>query len=410
MAAFAVVLLAFIVRESFVLTAWCPNPLKGDAGEYMAYALNLPDYFGRGDVPDAYRSPGYPLLLWLSGTAIYQVQVLLGTLTVAGVIALARQWMPLGWALFAGLWMALQPHHIASTGTLLSECLFGALLVWSLLCASYAFQRRSMRLALLSGAVFGLAYLTNPVIAFLPFLIVPFFWRAGLAKHGAAMGLVVLLAIGGWGVRNAATEAQGDTRAQINLVAGSWPEYHIAWKWQRQLMHDKYARIVSEVEAAKQGDYSAPIARVSADPVHYAGWYLSKPFLLWDWDIQIGQGGVYTVLFNDSPLDRGWLLVTSALQNGLNPLAFALAFCGLVLALRGGPQAFVAVAVIYLTAVHVVLQAEPRYSVPYRSLEILMAVSAIAALCRVMPRLPRARLEGGILQVAAALDDRRTGV
>lgn len=367
----AVVALAFLVREAFVLIAWCPDPLRGDAGEYMQYALNLPAYFGLGEGPDAYRSPGYPVLLWLSGSAIYQVQVVLGTLTVAGTYALARLWMPRAVALLAALWMALQPHHIAATGTLLSETLFGALIVGSLLAASHAFLRRSVALGVTAGVLFGAAYLTNPVIAFLPLLLAPFFWRS--PKVGLALALVPLLAIGAWGIRNVGLEA--GTRAQVNFVQGSWPEYHQAWKWQRLLMHDKYAAINREVET---GGVRASLDRMAEDPAKYAGWYASKPWLLWDWDVRIGQGGVYTVLFNDSPLDRGWLLGVSALQNGLNGVLFGLALCGVLLAFRGGPQAFVAVAFVYLTAVHVVLQAEPRYAIPYRPLEVILAFGAVA--------------------------------
>ena len=38
----------------------------------------------------------------------------------------------------------------------------------------------------------------------------------------------------------------------------------------------------------------------------------------------------------------------------------------------------VAATFLYVTAVHVVLAAEPRYAVPYRPLEILLAVSGCA--------------------------------
>jgi hypothetical protein len=38
----------------------------------------------------------------------------------------------------------------------------------------------------------------------------------------------------------------------------------------------------------------------------------------------------------------------------------------------------IATLLLYLTAIHTVLQAEPRYSVPYRPEELLMAVTAVA--------------------------------
>lgn len=374
----SVALLALLVRESFVLTAICPFPTQGDAGEYLRYAAHLADgYFGRGDVPDAYRAPGYPVLLWLTRAWIIQAQVVLGVATVGGVMSLARLWMPRGFALAAGICMALQPHNIVASGTLLSEVLYGTLVVGALLATAYAYQRRSTHLAVIAGALFGAAYLTNPVIALLPFLLAPLFFRAGLARSGTALGLVALLAMGSWGVRNALSDAQGDARARMNFVQGSWPEYHRAWKWQNFQGHDTYAAINAEVAS---GSLRPSLDRMAAKPAYYAAWYASKVFLLWDWSVRIGQGGVYTVQFDHSPLERGWLGRTAEWQRALNPLLFALAVCGLILGIRGGPQAMVALAVLYVTSVHVLLQAEPRYAIPYRSLEIVLAWGTIAFL------------------------------
>jgi hypothetical protein len=44
---------------------------------------------------------------------------------------------------------------------------------------------------------------------------------------------------------------------------------------------------------------------------------------------------------------------------------------------------------LYVTAVHVVLQAEPRYAISYRPVEMLLAVSALAwAIAWLRSRLP----------------------
>jgi hypothetical protein len=49
---------------------------------------------------------------------------------------------------------------------------------------------------------------------------------------------------------------------------------------------------------------------------------------------------------------------------------------------------------LYLTAVHVALQAEPRYSVPYRPEEIMLAVAALAWIALVAARRLRPRVRG----------------
>jgi len=375
-----VVLLAFVVREWFVLTMVVPEPNQGDVGAYLRYALHLvwDGTFSMNNwaaIPDAFRSPGYPMVLAAlfpsDGSApvwfarVYQAQVLLGTATVAMTIALARRFMPFGFALMAGLWMAVQPHHVASTGTLLTECLFGALLLGGLLAASY--ER-----GWLAGLGFGLSYLTNPVGAVVPLVSAVSLQR----KQAVAMLLVVGVAIGGWAVRNAVVDAHGG-RAMINFVQGSWPEYHDTAKWPWR-WPAKYEAINREVAA---GEVAPVVHRLAEDPARYAGWYASKPWLLFDWEVRIGHGMAYVVTMRDTPLDKPPLLMTTTLQWVLNPLLFCLAFCGIVLGLvRGGTEQMVALSVIALTAVHVLFQAEPRYSIPYRSLEVVLAFGALAYL------------------------------
>jgi hypothetical protein len=193
-----------------------------------------------------------------------------------------------------------------------------------------------------------------------------------------AIALVASLAIGGWAARNAMVDALPDTRLQANFVQGATPDYHDAWRWQRIFMHSRYIDINAEVAT---GSVRPALERMARDPWKYVQWYAGKPYLLWDWDVRVGKGGIYAVRMEDSPLDRGVPAFVIAAQSILNPLLFCLAFCGLVLGCaRGGAERMVAIVVVVLTAVHVVLQAEPLFSIPYRSLQILLATSALAYL------------------------------
>jgi hypothetical protein len=124
---------------------------------------------------------------------------------------------------------------------------------------------------------------------------------------------------------------------------------------------------------------------MAEDPAHYAAWYASKPWLLYDWEVRVGHGMEYVVTMRGN-LEKPPMVFTTTLQWAMNPLLFCLAFCGIVLGLvRGGTERMVAVALLTLTAVHVVLQAEPRYSIPYRSLEIMLAMGALAYLRGMIP-------------------------
>lgn len=68
----------------------------------------------------------------------------------------------------------------------------------------------------------------------------------------------------------------------------------------------------------------------------------------------------------------------------LNPIIFGLAllFAIYALAKRAPAASILALSFAYFTAVHMVLQAEPRYSVPYRPIEFLLFVGALATAAR----------------------------
>lgn len=403
-----IVLVAFGLREYFVTIAEVSNPFVGDSSAYMAYVRHLlgEGVFGMDGTPDAFRGPGYPLFIaafvryvghqgqgWLH--PLIQAQVVLGTATVALTIALAREWLSRPWSLVAGALMAFQAHHIVATDFLLTEVLFGFLVVSALLATVIALRRRSLALAALAGLAFGLGYLVNPVIALFPFLLVPVFWRDGLAREGGILLLVSLLAVGGWSVRNHVSHAQNDTRAAMNFVQGSWPLYHAAAN-NRAKIHEAqvvFDAISAEIGLMQTDPFGAGLRSVSErfrrEPAVYARWYASKPYLLWDWEIRIGAGGIYTQTVDKSPLDRNPALrLAVTLQRVLNPVLFALALAFAAIALwRKTPGAFVvALCCVYVTAVYVVFQAEPRYAIPFRSLEMLLCVGALSYLSGIVPR------------------------
>src|SRR5688572_23486241 len=113
---------------------------------------------------------------------------------------------------------------------------------------------------------------------------------------------------------------------------------------------------------------------MSPQPGSYLRWYLlQKPYLLWDWDIRIGIGDIYFHRVRNSPFEDNVLL--HAVKQGmkaLNPLLSLLALIGALLVLRDhhrNPHArpsiaamLVAACAVYLTAVHMGFQAEPRYA------------------------------------------------
>lgn len=407
-------LFAWLLREYFVLVTVVEAPIRGDIRQYVAYAWNLLHHGtfsqvwpGSGvPVADTFRGPGYPLFLalWMAlGTepdGWYQLalhaQAVLGALTATATVLLARHWLSRPWAVFAGALVAVWPHHVAATGALLTEVVFGFVLMLALLLAAEAIRRRSTAWAIASGIVFSCAALTSTVVLLFPPFVAWLCWRERAPRAAWTLLLCALLGSALWSVRNATVEEPpGEPgRITMNLVQGSWPLYHRAYASRnaspiaREIM-----RAVGDEEKLLASDprtgITRMIERMSDDPGYYTQWYLlEKPFLLWDWDIRMGAGDVYFHRLSHSPLETNPVLHT--IKRGLetlNPAIFALSALASLVLLFGwlGRAKWSAPAVvlvagfcIYVTIVHDVFQAEPRYSIPYRSMQLLMLATALS--------------------------------
>jgi hypothetical protein len=408
-----VALLAFAVRELFVLSTIVDAPIVGDIGEYVSYAWNLVHHgvFSNASPdasvappPDSYRLPGYPWLIALGMTwfpaqwmaFVLQVQVLLGTASVVLVALLARQWMSMAWAIFAGLLLALWPHHIAATGTMLSEVTFGFLLV----AACYAFARawtahhHHVAMFVVAGLAFAAAWLVNPLIMLFPPLLAALALRHGRRRSAAVLLGVFLLPVALMSLRDAgiAGESGSVQRARLNFVQGSWPEYHAAAN--RFRTGDKTAiAIMQEIQnedAALAASPSKGLARIgeriAVYPSFYVKWYLAKPWLAWGWQIRIGANDLYFLRVQHSPLDRNAVLRGIVqLYRLANPLLTLLTLaCAVVVLVAGlrkarwAPAAATGGLALYITLVHVVLQAEPRYAIAYRGIEAVLVATVLA--------------------------------
>ena len=426
-----IVAFALAIRVLYVWMATVEFPIRGDVNQYVLYAWNLSQ---RGvfstalpnaetATPDNYRGPGYPAFLAVTMTLAGHsdlplrpgpggqyalgyasdtwmrialgLQILLGTATVWLVIVLARFWLPDGGALAAGLVTALWPHLVTFTGVLLSETLFAFLLVLALWMLCRAYEAGGWTHVAAAGTAWGIAYLVNPIVAFFP--IVAAATIAGGGKRKVAVIFLAGFALmpGLWAMRNALNVPDSGAlqRMEENFVQGSWPEFLIAFNSRfdddvsRQIVEAANEEVRQFKQSAATG-LSGMAERMAQDPLYYCAWYLArKPYLLWDWSIRVGTGDIYFLPVKHSEFEKIPILsgVRDALR-WLNPLIFALAvfaslaILGLKLLRRkesGFPAFATSLLALYLTIVHVVLQAEPRYSIPYRPEEILLAITSI---------------------------------
>jgi hypothetical protein len=413
LALLALGLFAWALREYFLAVSQAQAPLRGDAIDYLQYARNLLDHgvFSRSREgqplqADAYRGPLFPLLVaaalrfggghWYEG--VMQLQALLGALSCMLLAQWTRPWLGARAALGAGALLALWPHHIAATGMLLLEVPFGLALLLALLASARALRDGAAAAAVLAGIAWGAAALCNPVaLLFVPLLALGLAARRQFRLAGALLLGFALLA-GPWELRSLGLDPaqRGGVRAKVNLVQGSWPSYHIAYVSRNA--HPEPRAILREIDAEERlirQDTAAGLRamwrRMREHPGLFLHWYLlEKPLLLWDWDIRIGAGDVYVHPVSNSPLERHPLLSAfkrrlAAINTGLSVAALAYALRLLARARARTPEALLAAGVfLYLTAVHVVLQAEPRYATAYRAIEIALLFALGTGIARAL--------------------------
>jgi hypothetical protein len=435
-----VVFLAFTLRAIYVLSANVQYPIRGDINQYTLYAWNLTH---RGvfstsmpntepPVPDSFRGPGYPVMLAVMMTVAghsdlplrpgpegtvalgydtdtwmrlaLALQVMLGTATVWLTIVLARFWLGRWWSLGAGLLVALWPHMISFTGVLLSETLLGFMVVLALCLACASVRKFSVRTMALAGLAFGLTYLVNPIVLLYVPALATMLTARSQRKLAVALMLSFLVLPAGWALRNSigVTGSGAVERMKAALVEGSWPQCHLAES--TRLTNPISQQIVQAIDAemtVMDSSWSAGFAsifgRMRQDPPYYLSWYLyEKPFSLWDWKIHIGTGDIYFLPTAQSPFDKIPLLgFIEQTFRRLNTAFFLLAAAtalwllpGILLPSRRTdfPPILVASFALYVTALYTALDAEPRYSIPFRPEEVLMLLTAVSWLCEALGR------------------------
>jgi 4-amino-4-deoxy-L-arabinose transferase-like glycosyltransferase len=404
-------LLAFILRWYYVTHAIVDTPVRGDAIEYYCYAWNLIHHgvfsLARPDaaqvVSDSFRDPGYPVFLaaWIGALGAFAEwyprlligQALLGAVTVVLLMSAARHWLPTRWIAGTGVLMAIWPHSITIAGYILSETLFGFLCALALCMLGVALRRSRTWSMAVAGLLFGVAALTNAVAIPLAPVLALLLWLHKLvpARMSAALALAALLLPFAWGLRSAHVDgASSGRRAAMNLVQGSWPEYHGSL-YRNAMYQDAQAkrnleRIGGEYQLFRESPskgLGAMARRMSTEPGRYILWYLGKPMLLWDWSIRVGVGDIYVYPTPYSPFyDQPLLRVLVALCHALNPLLMPLMLVGCIaIWLRRRQINAMAMVMlgtaVFVTAIYSVLQAEPRYSIPFRGIELLLAAYGV---------------------------------
>lgn len=408
-AVLGVSLLALALRLYFATAAVIDHPIRGDAIQYITAAWNLIHRHVFSVTPpnsaviygDSYRDPGFPVFLaiWLSlfgdtgpwYLATLVAQASLGAASIALLMIASRRWIPDNWLAGAGLLMALWPHSVAISSYLLSETLFGFLCALALCLLSMGVAKQRYGWLAASGLCFGAAALTNAMfLPFAPLLAIAIFvLEPANRKYAITLALFGLLMPCMWQLRNAQLPSTGHDasgRALLNLVQGSWPEYHSSWRAHVFNRIPDTDHVLEDIDAEYNDlrsnlahGLSVIVSRMAHAPLRYLAWYASKPARLWGWGVQIGQGDIYVNPTLNSPFIFNPILrFVESVCKALNPVLAILVGWGCLTTLRNGRHApIIALAVslmaLYVTGVYSLLQAEPRYAIPFRCIEMLLA-------------------------------------
>jgi 4-amino-4-deoxy-L-arabinose transferase-like glycosyltransferase len=235
-AIWAIVAVALVARIA-VIAADAGYVPQQDAWDYDRHARSIaegdgypPSYYAADGGPSALRAPGYPYFLGFvysftgdSITAGRIANALLGVLTVWLIYLIVRRLWGARPALVAAAIAAVFPPLVLLSRDLLSESLFVALELGTVLCVLEYRRLRDLRWAAAAGLLGGLAALTRnpgPALA-IPVLIGlwvfrPRLSRRALAAPALALG-VMILAVLPWTIRNA---SEFDTLVPITSGTG----------------------------------------------------------------------------------------------------------------------------------------------------------------------------------------------
>lgn len=414
-----ILLVAFDLRIQSVVNTVVDTPVRADALEYVLYAHNLKNYdvYSRTDtfaadgqakpIPDAKRAPLYPLFLSLfldrsptvgNVATIVRVQAVISTLTVLLVFGIARRFLPMSLALTASALTAISPHLVTMNLYLLSETLFGFLVLLTMFLIATTTEKSGTAKLILGGLSLGAAALTHPmllyfVIPLAAFLLHSWGWKSGW-KRVAVIVLGFSLLYGGWIARNAYTlGAPGDNTL---MLAGLRSGVYANMMYQNDPQTYGYPYRFDPRFEETSRDLPSVMAEIGrtfkVSPAEELRWYfLGKPQLLWSWSNIEGPGDVFVYPVISTPYHYlPQFKATHAFMQATHWSFVALMAGGICIAWlpsrwSGLPSEalFIARAIsillLYHAAVMMVGFPLPRYAIPMRPFLHIMSMLPVAA-------------------------------
>ncbi|MEH6609474.1 MAG: glycosyltransferase family 39 protein [Halioglobus sp.] len=402
----SIVCVGFLLRFNYNSVTLLDNPIRGDAAYYFVYAQNLlehstfsKDRVNNPPIPDSFWSPGFPM--FLAGVLaiadklesnIYQTllnfQLGLALCTIVLTFVLASMAMNRCYALVTAALVALSPHLVSMGAYALTETLACTLLLLALTLLAKGTHSKKAATLTSSGICFGLLFLVNPVTIFtapLALGVLVLHTRNDDAQSVSwptcrKVVLVILpmmILAGSWTLRSQINVPEGQpsssSRLMMNLTAGLHSDYHARWRANPRDPNNPATLDARRIKGSYAEFGSVFWERLREDPTELTSWYVfGKPRLLWDWNIRIGQGDIYVypVLYSLYHVSKP-AIASYTLTKSIHPWLLGCALLSGLFIWRNrksenGVIAAVYLSTVYISAIYVVTQAEPRYSIPLR--------------------------------------------
>ena len=418
------IITGFYLRSESWLETTVTRPFQSDALDYFNYAYNLHYYhtYAKDDVrqsndrshliPDALRSPGYPLLLSLvvdgpPGRKLLKKielwQMLTSTLTLILSFFFFRCFMPSLPGGIAAMFVAISPHLIMFNSYILSETPFCFLLVSMALLTCTFIKHPAFWSSSLLGAAMGGATLIRPSLQLFPlvmiFVILLHFGRQRGLKFAFSLILGFILVLSPWLIRNVVTLGKlSDNSLMINFLHhGMYPDFkfkQIEQSYRRPYQFDPRSEEIGASVISALGEIKN---RFQTEPIPHIEWFLlKKPRVFWSWDMVQGHGDIFVYHVAHTPYSEKkifkwthkmmhymhWPLVIISLVGSLTIWYWPKSSgydCKAIFVAR-----FVAALLLYYTVLHMIGAPFPRYSVPLLPFQYGMALFSLHVLYQIV--------------------------
>ena len=407
-------IVGFYLRSESWMQTSVVRPLQSDAAEYYHYAHNIRYHKTHSrqagasmapenkPTPDAFRSPGYPLLLATliedppNGKMIKRIQLfqmLASTLTLVLAFYFFRCYLTPLLGGLAALLVAISPHLIMFNSYVLSETLFCFVIVllgW--VCCKFI-AHPTPGFSVILGLIMGIGSLIRPSLQFFPLVMAVLVLVHFRPNRGIKFSLYILLgfilALSPWLIRNVMTLGKlSDNALMINFLHhGLYPDFkykQTAESYRRPYLFDPRSE---EIGANVKSVLAEIKSRFRTDPGNHLNWFLiKKPLSFWSWHMVQGHGDYYIYQISESPYSEKIIFqVTARLMQFLHWPLVILSLVGCLIVWRV-PKAhdsnrpkifltrFTASLLLYYTVLHMAGAPFPRYSVPLRPFQYGMAL------------------------------------